>query len=107
MLWCVRTTPRFLTARARLCFNGPAVLPLIHHFTSLDQLWNLLWWPWIVTSDPSMFTLTLGVASLQFEGASVPPNVVVARAAMAVVPTMIVFAFAQPHIVRGIALTGL
>src|SRR5260370_31833095 len=38
--------------------------------------WNLLWWPWIVTSDPSMFTLTLPVASLQFEGGSVPPNVV-------------------------------
>jgi multiple sugar transport system permease protein len=69
--------------------------------------WNSLWWPWIVTSDPSMFTLTLGVASLQFEGASVPPNVIVAGAAMAVVPTMIVFAIAQPHIVRGIALTGM
>jgi multiple sugar transport system permease protein len=69
--------------------------------------WNLLWWPWIVTSAPDMFTLTLGVASLQFQGASVPPNVVVTGAAMAVIPAMIVFGIAQPHIVKGIALTGM
>jgi multiple sugar transport system permease protein len=68
--------------------------------------WNNLFWPLIVTASPEMRTLTLGVATLQWEW-GIRHDVVVTGAAISVVPVMVVYAFAHRNFVKGLTLTGL
>lgn len=68
--------------------------------------WNSLWWPMMITSRPEMRTLPLGIASLAWEFAA-QTDLVIAGAAIAVVPVLILFALMTRTIVRGVALTGM
>jgi len=68
--------------------------------------WNLLWWPVMVVSSSEMRTLPLGIVSLAWENAQ-RFDLAIAGASLAIVPVMVIFAFAQRTIVRGVALTGM
>lgn len=74
-------------------------------FTFINY-WNNLLWPLIVTNDQSKFTLPLGLQS--FHGQySTHWNLLMAGAAMAVIPSFIVYIIAQRYIVEGISFSGL
>lgn len=68
--------------------------------------WNSLWWPLMIITRPEMRTLPLGIASLAWEYAT-RTDLVIAGAAIAVVPMLIIFALMTRTIVRGVALTGM
>ena len=68
--------------------------------------WNLLWWPVMVVSSSNMRTLPLGIVSLAWESGT-RFDLAITGAALAVLPVMIIFAFAQRTIVTGVALTGM
>ncbi len=68
--------------------------------------WNQLWWPLMVISNQEMQTLPLAIAALTFQHAK-RYDMIVTGAALAVIPVMIVFAFAQRSLIKGMTLTGL
>jgi len=68
--------------------------------------WNQLWWPLIIISKADMRTVPLGIAALAFQHAK-RYDMIVTGAALAVIPVMIVFAFAQRGVIKGVTLTGL
>jgi multiple sugar transport system permease protein len=69
-------------------------------------MYNQLWWPLMVISKQSMRTLPLGIASLTFQQI-IRYDMIVTGASIAIVPMMIIFAFAQQRLVKGVTLTGL
>jgi multiple sugar transport system permease protein len=68
--------------------------------------WNQLWWPLMIISKAGMRTVPLGIAALAFQHAK-RYDMIVTGAALAVVPVMIVFGFAQRGVIKGVTLTGL
>lgn len=69
--------------------------------------WNNLIWPLIITNSDRTRVITVGIAALQGEHVSDLPHIVLAGAALALLPLIAVFLLFQRHIVRSIALTGL
>ena len=69
-------------------------------------MYNQLWWPLMVISRQKMRTLPLGIATLTFQQV-IRYDMIVTGAAIAIVPMMIIFAFAQQRLVKGVTLTGL
>ncbi|MCI3270682.1 carbohydrate ABC transporter permease [Streptomyces cylindrosporus] len=69
--------------------------------------WNNLIWPLIITNSDRTRVITVGIAALQGQHASDLPHIVLAGAAIALLPLIVVFLVFQRHIVRSIALTGL
>jgi len=69
-------------------------------------MYNQLWWPLMVISKQKMRTLPLGIASLTFQQI-IRYDMIVTGASIAIVPMMIIFAFAQQRLVKGVTLTGL
>jgi multiple sugar transport system permease protein len=69
-------------------------------------MYNQLWWPLMVISKQNMRTLPLGIASLTFQQI-IRYDMIVTGASIAIVPMMIIFAFAQQRLVKGVTLTGL
>ncbi|MCL6632572.1 MAG: carbohydrate ABC transporter permease [Alicyclobacillus herbarius] len=68
--------------------------------------WNNLLWPLIVTNDKSKFTLPLGLQAFHGQYGT-QWNLLMAGAALAVVPSLIVYLVAQRYIVEGISFSGL
>ncbi len=68
--------------------------------------WNQLWWPLMIISKSDMRTLPLAIAALTFQHAK-RYDMIVTGASIAVIPVMIVFAFAQRRLIRGVTLTGM
>jgi multiple sugar transport system permease protein len=68
--------------------------------------WNQLWWPLMIVSKADMRTVPLGIAALAFQHAK-RYDMIVTGAALAVIPVMVVFAFAQRGVIKGVTLTGL
>jgi multiple sugar transport system permease protein len=68
--------------------------------------WNNLLWPLLIINSRNMYTITLAIASLQWES-SVRYDVVITGAAMSVIPVLIIYAFANRTFIRGLSLTGL
>ena len=68
--------------------------------------WNALWWPLMIITRAEMRTLPLGIAALAWEFAS-RTDLIIAGAAIAVVPVLVLFALMTRTIVRGVALTGM
>ena len=60
-------------------------------------------WPLVMTTDDSVRTLPLGVALLKEPGSGVRWHVVMAGNVILSVPVLVLFAFAQKQLVRGIA----
>lgn len=74
-------------------------------FTFLSN-WSAFLWPLIVTNDRSHYTLPVGLAFFSGEN-NTEWQLVMAGAAVATIPTLLLFLFFQRQIIRGIALTGL
>ncbi len=83
---------------------GPAIAT---QFTiSFLYAWNSFIWPLVAIQSKSNYVVTLGLADLQ-GGYHANPPVVMAGAALAILPTVIVFLLAQRYFVEGVATTGL
>jgi multiple sugar transport system permease protein len=113
-----RTIPRDLEAAARVDGAGslailtrimiPLSRPILATLATITfiQAWNNLIWPLIITNSQRTQVLTVGIAALQGQYAS-QYHIVLAAAALALLPLVVVFLLFQRHIVRSIALTGL
>ncbi|HLS13364.1 MAG TPA: ABC transporter permease subunit, partial [Beutenbergiaceae bacterium] len=68
--------------------------------------WNNFLWPFIVTTDASLMTIPVGLATVE-EAYGLQYARVMASAMIAALPLLIVFMFFQRQIVRGVATTGM
>jgi len=67
--------------------------------------WNSFFWPLIAVSNPDFYPLMLGLQKL-IDGGE-PLNVVLAALTLSTIPSILLLAFFQRTLVRGIAYTGL
>ena len=74
-------------------------------FTFLSN-WTAFIWPLIVTTSKELYTLPVGLSSFAVEQA-VQWELIMTGAALATLPTLIVFLVLQRYIVRGVVLAGL
>lgn len=88
------------------------MLPLSHSalaalaiFSFLGS-WNDFLWPFIATNDLEMRTLPVGLTIFQGEYWT-ERGLIMAGASISTLPVLIVYAFFQQHIIRGVAMTGL
>ncbi|WP_165985731.1 carbohydrate ABC transporter permease [Streptomyces sp. YIM 98790] len=68
--------------------------------------WNNFMWPFLVTTDPDLATLPVGLATVQ-SSFGVRWAQLMAGALLAALPLLVVFVFFQRQIVRGVAHTGI
>ncbi|MBO9313335.1 MAG: carbohydrate ABC transporter permease [Chloroflexus sp.] len=68
--------------------------------------WNSFLWPLIIISSPSRKVVTQGLIDLQALYAA-RVDLIMAGSTLAVLPTLIVFLFAQRYFIEGIATSGL
>jgi multiple sugar transport system permease protein len=86
----------------------PLVTPAISAlaiFTFLGN-WTAFFWPLIVTNSRDLYTLPVGLSSFAVEQ-SIQWEMIMTGAALATIPTLIVFLVLQRYIVRGVMLAGL
>lgn len=81
------------------------ILAAVAIFTFI-QTWNNFLWPFLVTTDPDGMTLPVGLVNVQ-STYGVRYAQVMASAVIGGLPLLVVFAFFQRQIVRGVAHTGL
>lgn len=74
-------------------------------FTFLGN-WTAFFWPLIVTTSRELYTLPVGLSSFAVEQ-SIQWEMIMTGAALATIPTLLVFLFFQRYIVRGVMLAGL
>jgi multiple sugar transport system permease protein len=67
--------------------------------------WNAFFWPLVALSDPSRYTLMLGLQKMLETGE--PWNIVMAAVSLATLPTLALFLAFQRWISRGLAFSGL
>ncbi len=68
--------------------------------------WNSFLWPLIIISSPARKVVTQGLVDLQALYAA-RVDLIMAGSTLAVLPTLIVFLFAQRYFIEGIATSGL
>lgn len=68
--------------------------------------WTAFIWPLIVTSDYDLYTLPVGLTTFSVEQ-QVEWELIMTGAALATIPTLIVFLVFQRYIIRGVVLTGI
>lgn len=73
-------------------------------FTFLGN-WTAFFWPLIVTTDPELYTLPVGLSSFAVEQ-SIQWELIMTGASLATIPTLLIFLFFQRYIVRGVMLAG-
>ncbi len=84
--------------------SGPAIAT---QFTiSFLYAWNSFIWPLVAIQSKANYVVTKGLADIQ-GGFHAQPPIVLAAAALVILPTVIVFIFAQRYFVEGVATTGL
>lgn len=86
----------------------PLVAPAISAlaiFTFLGN-WTAFFWPLIVTTSRDLYTLPVGLSSFAVEQ-SIQWEMIMTGAALATLPTLLVFLVLQRFIVRGVMLAGL
>ncbi|MEJ6785169.1 carbohydrate ABC transporter permease [Aminobacter sp. Piv2-1] len=74
-------------------------------FTFLGN-WTAFFWPLIVTTSRELYTLPVGLSSFAVEQ-SIQWEMIMTGAAIATLPTLVVFLVLQRYIVRGVMLAGL
>lgn len=74
-------------------------------FTFLGN-WTAFFWPLIVTTSKELYTLPVGLSSFAVEQ-SIQWEMIMTGAALATIPTLVVFLLLQRYIVRGVMLAGL
>lgn len=67
--------------------------------------WNDFLWPLVETRSPNMYTMTVGLNSLQAQNISL--SVTMATAVVTLVPIVVIYLALQRHFVKGITITGL
>ncbi|AJY47132.1 carbohydrate ABC transporter permease [Martelella endophytica] len=85
----------------------PLVAPAISAlaiFTFLGN-WTAFFWPLIVTTSSELYTLPVGLSSFAVE-AQIEWEMIMTGAALATIPTLLVFLIFQRYIVRGVMLAG-
>lgn len=85
--------------------NVKSAIAAVSVFTFLFS-WGQLWWPLMIISKPEMRTLPLAMASLTVQIGK-RFDMIVTGAALAILPIIIVFAFAQKQVIKGVTLTGI
>lgn len=70
------------------------------------NFWNDFLWPLLVINSTNMFTLPLGISLFQGRF-STQWNLMMAASTLAMIPTILLYIFAQRFFVQGIAITGL
>lgn len=86
----------------------PLVVPALSAlaiFTFLGN-WTAFFWPLIVTTSREFYTLPIGLTSFAVESA-IQWEMIMTGAALATIPTLLVFLALQRFIVRGVMLAGL
>lgn len=68
--------------------------------------WTAFIWPLIVTTDYDLYTLPVGLTTFSVEQ-QVEWELIMTGAALATIPTLLVFLFFQRFIIRGVVLAGL
>jgi multiple sugar transport system permease protein len=68
--------------------------------------WTAFLWPLIVTNDPDLYTIPVGLSAFSDE-VDVQWELIMTGSSLATIPTLIVFLLFQRYIVRGVMLTGL
>jgi len=94
-----RTFVRIILPNAKPALTVLAII-------SVGWRWNDFIWPLIVAQSQNVYTLPVAIGLLSSEQA-VPYNEILAMVFLSMIPVLIMFAFLQRHIVRGIAMTGL
>jgi multiple sugar transport system permease protein len=87
---------------------APLSMPVIATQATISFLyaWNSFLWPLVIINSKSNYVVTQGLADLQGAyHANVP--YIMAGATLAILPTVLLFLFAQRYFVEGIATTGL
>jgi len=86
----------------------PLAKPALATLTVLAYLtnWNDFVWPVYVLFNPQHLTLPSGLASLQ-DAANINFPLVMAGAVIASVPVLVIFVFAQRHVIQSVARSGL
>ncbi|RVV97566.1 carbohydrate ABC transporter permease [Mesobaculum littorinae] len=74
-------------------------------FTFLGN-WTAFFWPLIVTTSKELYTLPIGLTSFAVEQA-IRWEMIMTGAALATIPTLVIFLVLQRFIVRGVMLAGL
>jgi sn-glycerol 3-phosphate transport system permease protein len=82
----------------------PMARPVLVTFAliSLVAKWNDYLWPLVVTSTQEMRTLTVGITYLFDQEGNTDWGVVMAAAIFVILPLLVVFLWAQKHIIAGI-----
>ena len=73
---------------------------------TFTYFWDDFFWPLIIISSPSLYTLPLGLASFVAQNRSIW-TLIMAGSVIATIPVIICFAIFQRNFVRGITLTGI
>ena len=86
----------------------PLVTPAISALAIFVFLgnWTAFIWPLIVINDPTLYTLPVGLTTFSVEQ-DVEWELIMTGAALATIPTLIVFLVFQRYIIRGVVMTGL
>ena len=85
---------------------GKPAMIMLAVFLFIGQ-WNDFLWPLIVLSDWTKYPVTVGIALYQQQVNNYHWDYIFAASVFASAPLVILFTVAQPHIIGGIALTGL
>ncbi|MDR1635329.1 MAG: carbohydrate ABC transporter permease [Bifidobacteriaceae bacterium] len=86
----------------------PLVKPAMAALTvfAFMESWNSFLWPLVVIRSPELMTLPLGLSYLQGQFTT-DWNIVMAGSVVSILPIVVVYLFAQKHIIAGMAHTGL
>jgi multiple sugar transport system permease protein len=93
--------PRFLVFwRIVLPLSVPALAALAAY--TFISAWNDLFWPLVAATDPDIYTLTVGLASLQMEPA---PGIgsAMAQALLGALPMLVVYLFCRRYVVVAVS----
>jgi ABC-type glycerol-3-phosphate transport system permease component len=87
----------------------PLALPAIAALAILQfqGTWNDFFWPLIIfgQGSPSLYTIQLGLASLQFTYSSLFPEIM-AGSIIAIVPVLVIFLAFQRYFISGVVTAG-
>ncbi len=91
----------------RICV--PLALPPIATLATFSFLyaWNSFLWPLIIITNPKNKVITLGLMDLQSLYGGTRIDLVLAGSVLAVIPTLLVYLFAQRYFIEGVATAGL
>ncbi|PSL05228.1 carbohydrate ABC transporter membrane protein 2 (CUT1 family) [Haloactinopolyspora alba] len=81
------------------------ILVAVAIFTFI-QAWNNFLWPFIVTTDPQMMTIPVGLANVQ-GSYGLRYAQVMASAVLGGLPLLVVYALFQRHVIRGVGDAGI